>query len=388
VTISTTNASSAAGGNSVAGVSGSGDITVAVGGDIKKTAGGDATLTLQADRNITINAPITVDTTQTSSKLNITLSAANNAISATGGVDVNANLSSNGGNILIGGAGGNLTTATNYGIGYAINKYVTSGAAPGVVVEGGKTIDSGGGKITINGVTNTTSTDFGVSILSKASITSEAGNIYISGLSLNSGSNGNKAIGVNIADGGSGGVTTLATTTGLLQIDGSNAVGSSYAVSLTSTGGWNTLQLNAPSVAYLRVSANGSVQASTFNPGSCTSAANYATCGQIYVPTANGSNKYGQYNVTYSGTIPLYVTWTDSSKTYDGTTTASSVNYSLVSPSTIPNDFSPTFTTSSRNAGGYTVLSSSITGSFNSSNGTTYALGYFPRERTPSKPNL
>jgi hypothetical protein len=95
--------------------SGNGDITV--NSAITDTGSATVGLTLQAARNITINSPITA----TNGKLNITLSAANNAAGTTGGVKLNGNLNSNGGNILVGGAGGSLTSATSNGIGYALN---------------------------------------------------------------------------------------------------------------------------------------------------------------------------------------------------------------------------------------------------------------------------
>ncbi len=83
------------------------DITVA--SAIEKTAGGEATLTLKAQRNVTVNAPIS----STAGKLNMTFwsDTSDTAGDVAGAVVLNADLNSNGGNIIAG-SGATLTNGT------------------------------------------------------------------------------------------------------------------------------------------------------------------------------------------------------------------------------------------------------------------------------------
>ncbi len=73
---------------------------------IAKTAGGNATLTLTAQRNVAINAPIT----STSGALNMNFHS-DSANQGVGAVEVNADLDSHGGNIVMG-SGTNITDGT------------------------------------------------------------------------------------------------------------------------------------------------------------------------------------------------------------------------------------------------------------------------------------
>jgi len=201
---------------------GSGDITVS--SAIAKTSGGNATLTLRADRSIYVNSAIT----STIGQLGITLSAANNASSALGGVSVAANLASNGGRILIGGAGGNKTSATSYGIGYALN---TASGAPAVQIGRNVSITSGGGDITLNGRSTATNsgsysaTEGGIYVLSGATVDTGGGTLYMSGVSggPGSGTNYDKVFGFGV-EANSGTVTTFKTssTTGAIVVDAQN----------------------------------------------------------------------------------------------------------------------------------------------------------------------
>ena len=84
------------------------DITVNAA--IAKTAGGDAALTLKAERDITVNAPIS----STSGKLNMTFwsdAETDTTANGVGAVVINADLTSNGGNIEMG-SGASITTGT------------------------------------------------------------------------------------------------------------------------------------------------------------------------------------------------------------------------------------------------------------------------------------
>lgn len=210
--------------------SGSGDITVA--SAIAKTAGGAATLTLQADRNVVVNAPISF----TSGALGITLSAANNASSNLGGVNVGANLTSNGGRILIGGGSGNTGSGTLYGIGYALNPTLND---PAVKIGANVTVSAGGGNITINGRSAATAAGSysgvkgGIYVLSGATVDSGGGNIYVSGVS----SADDKVFGFGL-EAASGTTTTFKTaaSSGALVVDARNTVNPLGALGLTSNG--------------------------------------------------------------------------------------------------------------------------------------------------------
>ncbi|MEN9717428.1 MAG: filamentous hemagglutinin outer membrane protein, partial [Pseudomonadota bacterium] len=352
-----------------------GDITVS--SAITKASGATATtLTLNAANNINVNAAISGSA---NAPLNITLNAANNAASATGGVSVAANLSSYGGKILIGGAGGSLSNAVVQGIGYALN---ATSSTPAVSIGNAVTIASQGGSITINGLSNVTGqTAYGIDLGASSVVNSGTGNLYINGRNNNAGAT-NKAYGVNIQNGSSStSPTTIGTTTGLLQLDAYSAAASTNALNLASSGTYTTISLVGPNVAAMRVTINGSIQASTFTTiAGCTPATNYTYCGKITVPGANGSGLYGGYSSNYSATVPLYVSWTSGTKVYDGTTTASGLvlntNYTLTSSASLPNDFTPSFTLASKNVGTYSSLAGAVN-SFASSNGTSYAVAYF-----------
>src|SRR3569833_1537223 len=144
VTVTTQTSNAAYGGS---GTTGAGDITVS--SAITKTTGGAATLALQADHNISVNSPITA----TGGALGITLSAANAAAASSGGVSVAANLTSNGGRILIGGAAGTST----HGIGYALN---ATSSTPAVSIGTSVSIQAGGGDVTINGSSTGTTSSY------------------------------------------------------------------------------------------------------------------------------------------------------------------------------------------------------------------------------------
>ena len=111
-----------------------GDITVA--SPIEKTEGTEATLTLDADRDILVNAGIS----STHDRLNVTLNAM-------GGVDVNANITTNGGNFIATGAAG-----------------LPSSGGHGILVRGGRTIDAIGGNIDLVGTGNASPSGDGIHI--------------------------------------------------------------------------------------------------------------------------------------------------------------------------------------------------------------------------------
>ncbi|WP_189535984.1 YDG domain-containing protein, partial [Paludibacterium paludis] len=379
VTITTQSASASYGGT----VSGVGDITLS--SPIAKNSGGNATLTLQADHSIFANS----DITSTSGKLNIVLSAANASGATSGGVNLNANLNSNGGNILIGGGTGTVSN----GIGYAL---ILDTSSPAVVIQQGKSISSGGGSITVNGQTSNTTSSYsgtkaGVYVRANASLNSGGGNMYLSGISTGD----TKEFGFAV-EGGSGTVTTFTTgsSSGLITVDAWNTLNTNGALGLLNNGNQTQVLFTAPSVAGLLFKINGSSQLTTFTIRTpCSSA--YPNCGTLVVPGSNGSYLEGSYQVVDMATNAMYVFTGNGSKTYDGTTTATGLSLTTTGA---PAGFSTsglTFTTSSKNAGSYATLTGGNTNPGNyTSGGVTYAIGYFngtytinPKTLTPVASN-
>ena len=375
-----------------------GNITVT--SPITKSAGGAATLTLLADNNITINSGDTI--TSTSGALNITLSAANAASATTGGVDVGANLSSNGGTILIGGAAsatvGTAQRATSNGIGYALN---ASTSSPAVAVEQNVSISSGGGSVTINGYSTASSggtysgTAGGVYVKSGAAVITNGGNLFISGVSnigaktfgfsveANSGTatffttSNNTAFGTATSTG-----TASAASTGNIVIDSWNNANSLGALGLVNNGSQSRVGFAGYSVANLLVEINGSLQNTTYGASSPVCKGAYTNCGTMTVPGGNNSYIYADYFAVTSPTHALYVETGNGSRIYDGTTSASGLTFSTVGA---PTDFSTTgltFSTPSKNAGAYNYLINggadpgSFTSTATGTSGTAYAVGY------------
>lgn len=378
---------------------GNGDITVA--SAITKSAGGNASLTLLADRNITVNG----DISSTSGKLDLTLSSANAAGATVGGIDVNANLKSNGGNILIGGGNGTVTN----GIGYALN-YSASTAA--VSVEQGKSILSQGGNITINGksLVGSSSGNYagdtgGVYIKSNATILSGAGNLFVTGES----DGGTHTFGLAF-EGNSNTLTTVgsAPAGGNMLLNAINATPGSYtadtlaqgAIGLVSYGNRARIAFQGPSVAAWLVYVNGAPQLSAYtqSPQLSSCATPYPNCGTLVVPGSNNSYLYATYQAVDMSTLPLYVIQSGSaSKIYDGSTIASGLNYTLIGQPTGFNvgnlSPAPIFTSSSKNVGTYASLTPSASNAKDYTSGSmTYAVAYYsngtytitPKSLTPS----
>ncbi len=363
--------------------SGSGDITVS--NAITKSSGGDATLTLQADRSIIVNN----DITSTAGKLNLTLSAANAAGATRGGVDVAANLNSNGGDILIGGA---IGTASN-GIGYATNLNNTSAA---VIIGQNKSVLSTGGNITINGKSTIGSNSgsysgvtSGVYVKSGATVVSGTGNLYLTGESAG----GVKTFGLGF-EGNSGTVTTVGTSPGAgnMMLNGVNttsgysaAILDQGAVGMVSYGSRDRIVFQGPSVASWLVFVNGVAQLSGYTqaPQLSSCSVSYPNCGTMVVPGSNNSYLYATYQVVSMATNPLYVTQTgNGSKVYDGNTNATGLSFSTLGG---PGGFSvaalspaPLYTTSGKNVGTYnSLIPNAANPNTYTSGGTSYAVGYF-----------
>lgn len=392
VTVSTATSNASYGGSAI---TGNGDITVD--SAITKTAGSEATLTLRADRNIIVNSDIGA----TTGKLNIALSAANAASATAGGVNVNANLASNGGKILIGGGTG---TSTN-GIGFARNLAGVSDVAS-VVVQQNKSITSSGGDITINGSSSLTqsgsysSSKAGVYVKSGATILSGDGDLFITGKSTAD----VNVFGVGF-EASSGTLTRVGTGSGSgrMILNGVNALGDNGALGLVNNGSYDRLHFVAPSVAHLVIQVNGSTKTVgfTYSPPNSGCGAVYPNCGWLQVPGANNSYLYAAYDVVSMAMLPLYIQIGTGSggKVYDGSTDATGVSLSAVGGPVgfnVSSLGSVNFYTPSKNADTYFKLNSSgLNPTTYTSGGQTYAVAYFfsgsyaitPKTLTPTAAN-
>jgi filamentous hemagglutinin family protein len=400
VTVTTQSSNTAYG--TVGAATGSGDITVA--SAITKTGGADAGLTLRADRNIIVNS----DITSTSGNLNLTLSAANAAGATVGGVDVNANLKSNGGTILIGGNGGSASG----GIGFARNAN-TARTTAAVTVEGNVSILSSGGNITINGRSNLGSnsgsvdgTKGGIYIKSGATILAGTGNLMMTGQS----DGGVKEFGIGF-EANSNTLTTVGSSAGAGTVL-INAVNTSTGNNITSDdrdagamgmvnyGSRAQITFQGPSVAAWLVYINGAPKPSAYTQAPQLSGClnPYPNCGYLVVSGTNNSYLYASYQAVDMSTSPIYVLGASSgTKVYDGTTLATGMTYSAAGG---PAGFTagslapaPVFNTSSKNVGTYGTLTPGAANPRDvTSGGTTYAVGYFyngnyaitPKSLTPS----
>jgi filamentous hemagglutinin family protein len=352
-----------------------GDITVS--SAITKAGGGATTLTLQADRNIIVNANIT----STSGALGLTLSAGNGAGATTGGVNINANIDTNGGNLLVGGVAG---TTTN-GIGFARNIDASNAA---IVIQQNRSVLTNGGRLVMNGLStvgsnsgNYSGDTGGVYVRSGATVLSGTGDLYITGES----SGGIKTFGFAVeANAGTLTVLGSAASGGNAVINAVNSTASGTtqqkidgALGLVNNGSIGRLSLRGASVANQIIQVNGQTKLVTYTMGTGCSPT-FPNCGTLAVPGANSSYLYAGYDVVAMGTKPIYVQTGSGSKTYDGTTLASGLTLTTTGA---PADFSTSglnFYTSSRNAGTYTSLSSgSNPTSFASIDGNTYAIGYY-----------
>lgn len=361
---------------------GSGDITVA--SAISKSSGGDATLTLRADRNIVVNS----DITSTAGKLGVTLSAANAANATLGGVDINANIKSNGGNVLIGSNAGSQVN----GMGYALN---SSAGTAAIVVQRAKSILSEGGNIVINGksVVGSNNGSYsgvtgGVYIMSNATINSGTGNLFITGASTA----GTKTFGVAF-EGNSNTVTTLGNSAGggmLLNAvnttaGNTQAVLDQGAIGLVSYGNRARVAFQGNSVASWLVFVNGAPQLSAYtqSPQLSSCATPYPNCGTLVIPGSNNSYLYATYQAVSMSTQPIYVIQNAvGTKTYDGNSIATGLAFTTMGG---PGGFSVSaltpaiaYTTSSKNVGSYVGLNADAANPTSyTSGGTTYAVGYF-----------
>ncbi|MDP1613549.1 MAG: YDG domain-containing protein, partial [Sulfuritalea sp.] len=216
-----------------------GDITVA--SSIAKTAGGAATLTLQAHNNIVVNNGVSISSTV--GALNVVLNSDADA-SGAGNIQMGAGsgITSNGGNITLGGGLNPLTTAavgTGAGLGlygvYLNNAALSAGAgnisltgtgvggttnAYGIYALGATTIATTSGNITLNGTGGAGTVDnYGVYLTDAGTnISSASGAISITGQGAGSGTD-NYGIFLDF------GAALTSTGTATITLDGSGGAG-------------------------------------------------------------------------------------------------------------------------------------------------------------------
>jgi hypothetical protein len=219
----------------------SNDITVS--NAVTKASGGDTTLTMYAGENIIVNA----DVISSSNKFNLLLNSDRDANSS-GYINIAGALTSNGGDITMGGGSGVISA----GVGFAVGN---AGQVTGIYVNN-KTVSAGGGNIIANGqgYSTTTNSNHGVRVYnSSGSInTTGLGTINITG---NGGGNTNSATnyGVSLDTGGvistaNGNVTVTGTgggagsgnsNTGVYIFSGNSAIKTTGSgnIFVTGTGG-------------------------------------------------------------------------------------------------------------------------------------------------------
>jgi filamentous hemagglutinin family protein len=208
-----------------------GNITVS--DNISKTAGSDATLHLKADNSVIVSSSVSIGSTN--NKLNTILNADTDANGA-GNIQMGASssITSNGGNIVMGGGTCTSTGCTASATGYAD----ATGQREGIYLAGSSgnlvSLNSGGGNIFLkgNGLTTAGSGqyDYGV-FLNYASLNSSGGTLNITG---NGGGTGNWSINEGIHAENS----TLSSGAGNLTLSGlgGNGNGGDSGINLTSTG--------------------------------------------------------------------------------------------------------------------------------------------------------
>ena len=206
---------------------GSGDITVSANINATSATAQDATLTLQAERDIVVNNTIS---RTGSNKLNVILNSDLDG-NGTGIIRLNsgASISSNGGNITLG--GGSAGDGTGYARGYS-----ASSRAEGVVLFGAN-LAASGGNIAIKGQGSASTPGgtfqaMGVNVTGTSSVsTTGAGNITITGQGGN-GSDTNAGVGIHASS------TVTGSTTGTVTLTGTGGNGGNYdfGVWLSDTG--------------------------------------------------------------------------------------------------------------------------------------------------------
>ncbi|HEY8034633.1 MAG TPA: filamentous hemagglutinin N-terminal domain-containing protein [Methylobacter sp.] len=218
----------------------SGDGDIFVNDSIAKTGATPTTLTLAAERRIIVDAPIGA----TDGKLNVTLQA--RATDGVGNVWIKNNITTNGGNLVVGG-GSNLTTG--YAVGY--NAAGSVDQRYGVYIRNA-TISTGTGNITIRGqgVDNASGDADGIDLWdSTAILQTTTGNISLTGQAGNTPTSDSSGVyiggtvqsltGGNVTVTGTGGNTSSSSVInrGVYVDSGTVSTSGIGTLSITGTGG-------------------------------------------------------------------------------------------------------------------------------------------------------
>jgi filamentous hemagglutinin family protein len=199
------------------GTAGNGDIFVNETIDKGMGSSIDSTLTLAAERSIEVNAPIT---STGSYKLNVNLQA-RATDGAVGNVGIFHNITTNGGDLWVG--GGSVVGGTGNAIGYST---ATSGTRYGIAING-STINTGGGNITMRGkgignAGGSSNDADGIDLYNNTAILDAAGgNILLVGQGGDNPTAGTSGVFI--------GGTVQTTGSGTITITGTGGNGGSYA---------------------------------------------------------------------------------------------------------------------------------------------------------------
>ncbi|MBI4986476.1 MAG: filamentous hemagglutinin N-terminal domain-containing protein, partial [Rhodocyclales bacterium] len=214
---------------------------------IAKTGATASTLTLKAERSIVVNQAIT----STNSALGVTLNAHYLADAAPGNVAINANITTNGGNLTVGGGlNPTQTAAIGYGSASVQERY-------GIYIAN-SVIDTGSGHIAMRGqgFDNPTSGDTdGIDLWdTTAWLKTTGGNIALIGTAGNNATGGSSGVYVGgridaggsgtLTISGSGGATTAAASLRGVQVDGGTLSVVNGNLAITGHGGNATSSTN------------------------------------------------------------------------------------------------------------------------------------------------
>ncbi len=251
-----------------------GDITVV--NSVTKASGGDTTLTMYANGNIIVSAGVT----SSSGKLNMLLNSDRDADSS-GYINISGAITSNGGDITMGGGSGAISTTTGFAVGNA-------GQVTGILINN-VAVSAGGGNIIANGQGFSTTTDLnnGVYVSGATGVitTTGFGTVSITGIG---GGNTNSAnnYGVRASSGG-----VISTVNGNLTVTGTGGGAGSgatnhgvYVASANST-----------------IKTTGSGNVSVTGTGGNASGSGASNIG-VYASTANGIQATGTGTILITGT--------------------------------------------------------------------------------------
>ncbi len=284
-----------------------GNITVS--NAFTKSAGANATMSMYANKNIIVNASIT----SSSGTLGMLLNSDRDADSS-GYIDIEAALTSNGGNITLGGGSGTISAGTGFAngnsvqvIGVKINNVAVAAGAGNIIINGQglnsssggygtyitgasgaiTTIGSGNINITSNAGSGTSGANHGFYAITNPTISAVNGNITITGTGGAATSNDNNH-GVHLETG------ALVTTTGSGNINITGTGGSTSGLSGSNIGFYCS-----STVTCVNATSTGSVSITGTGGSGGTGSSNDGVF--IYYPNINLINATGGA-ITINGT--------------------------------------------------------------------------------------